>query len=114
MLRDGTLYQPRQTEPPSQFDDTWLRILGSGNDEHHLASLGQINENTSGGILVAQDVLGGKFAWVSHVGGKPTMTPHCRAGLDSEFCEPRRVAGPESVPTLCTGRCASGRGGLQE
>jgi hypothetical protein len=47
------------------LDHGWLRVLGSGNTEHHLASLSQLSESTlGGGILVAQDVLGGQFAWV--------------------------------------------------
>ncbi|WP_264653387.1 DUF2625 domain-containing protein [Actinoplanes cyaneus] len=36
------------------LDHGWLRILGSGNDEHHLASLGEVNDNVAGGVIVAQ------------------------------------------------------------
>lgn len=55
------------------LDHGWLRVLGSGNDEHHLASLGEINDNVAGGIIVAQDVLGGQFAWMPDSSGKPTI-----------------------------------------
>jgi hypothetical protein len=56
------------------LDHGWMRVMGSGNVEHHLASLGQLSESTSGGgILVAQDVLGGQFARVAPAGGTPTI-----------------------------------------
>lgn len=55
------------------LDHGWLRVLGSGNNEHHLASLGEINHNAAGGLIVAQDVLGGQFAWTPDPDGKPTI-----------------------------------------
>ncbi|WP_204015434.1 DUF2625 family protein, partial [Micromonospora andamanensis] len=55
------------------LDYGWLRVLGSGNDEVHLASLGEINDNVAGGVIVAQDVLGGQFAWMPDSSGKPTI-----------------------------------------
>ncbi|GAB1644109.1 DUF2625 family protein [Krasilnikovia sp. MM14-A1259] len=55
------------------LDHGWLRVLGSGSEQHGLASLGEINERIAGGLIVAQDVLGGQFAWTSGTSGKPTI-----------------------------------------
>jgi hypothetical protein len=70
------------------LDHGWLRVLGSGNDERRLASLSQINDNLAGGILVAQDVVGGQFAWM------PDPAASRRSGI--------------SHRKLCAGRTASG------
>jgi Protein of unknown function DUF2625 len=56
------------------LDGGWLRVMGSGNGERHLASLSAINQSIAGGIVVAQDVLGGQFAWVAVAGGEPTIS----------------------------------------
>jgi hypothetical protein len=69
------------------IDHGWLRVLGSGSNEHHLASLGEINEAIAGGLLVAQDVLGGQFAWMSDAGGKPTIWYLAPDTLSWEDCE---------------------------
>jgi hypothetical protein len=55
------------------LDHGWLRVLGSGSEQHDLASLGEINERISGGLIVAQDVLGGQFAWTPGTNGKPAI-----------------------------------------
>lgn len=55
------------------IDHGWLRVLGSGNDEHRLASLSQVNDNVAGGVIVAQDVLGGQFAWMPESSGGSTI-----------------------------------------
>lgn len=55
------------------IDHGWLRVLGSGNKQRRLASLGEINEGIGGGIVVAQDVLGGQFAWVAPAEATPTI-----------------------------------------
>jgi len=55
------------------LDHGWLRVLGSGSEQHALASFGEINKRISGGLIVAQDVLGGQFAWKSSTSGKPTI-----------------------------------------
>jgi hypothetical protein len=55
------------------LDHGWLRVLGSGNVVQHMASLGQLSENTVGKILVAQDVLGGQFAWMAPTSSTPTI-----------------------------------------
>lgn len=69
------------------LDHGWLRVLGSGNNEHHLASLGEINDNVAGGIIVAQDVLGGQFAWMPDSSGKPTIWYLAPDTLRWEDCE---------------------------
>ncbi|GAA4264357.1 DUF2625 family protein [Dactylosporangium darangshiense] len=69
------------------LDHGWLRVLGSGNDEHHLASLGAINDNVAGGIIVAQDVLGGQFAWMPDSTGTPTIWYLAPDTLRWENCE---------------------------
>jgi hypothetical protein len=68
------------------IDHGWLRVLGSGNDEHHLVSLGQANDNLAGGIIVAQDVLGGQFAWMPNA-GNPTIWYLAPDTLSWEDCE---------------------------
>ncbi|GAB3828954.1 DUF2625 family protein [Dactylosporangium cerinum] len=55
------------------LDHGWLRVLGSGSEQHLLASLGEINEGVAGRLVVAQDVLGGQFAWMPGPSGKPTI-----------------------------------------
>jgi hypothetical protein len=45
------------------IDHGWLRVLGSGSESRALVALSRANEGVSGGVLVAQDVLGGQFAW---------------------------------------------------
>ncbi|BCY10558.1 hypothetical protein L3i22_056460 [Actinoplanes sp. L3-i22] len=45
------------------IDHGWLRVLGSGSEVRDLAALSQANEGVGGAVLVAQDVLGGQFAW---------------------------------------------------
>jgi hypothetical protein len=55
------------------LDHGWLRVLGSGNDERRLASLSQVNDNLAGGMIVAQDVLGGQFAWMPDSSGRATI-----------------------------------------
>jgi hypothetical protein len=55
------------------LDHGWLRVLGSGSEQHALASFGEINERISSGLIVAQDVLGGQFAWTPGTSGKPTI-----------------------------------------
>jgi hypothetical protein len=69
------------------LDHGWLRLLGSGNNEHHLASLSEINDNVAGGIIVAQDVLGGQFAWMPDSSGKPTIWYFAPDTLRWEKCE---------------------------
>lgn len=55
------------------LDHGWLRVLGSGSEQHALAGFGEINERISSGLVVAQDVLGGQFAWTAGTSGKPTI-----------------------------------------
>jgi hypothetical protein len=69
------------------LDHGWLRGLGSGNDEHHSASLDEINDNVTGGVIVAQDVLGGQFAWMPNSAGKPTICYLAPDTLRWEDCE---------------------------
>ncbi|MBM0226698.1 DUF2625 family protein [Micromonospora sp. ATA51] len=69
------------------LDQGWLRVLGSGNDEHQLASRSQVNDNVAGGILVAQDVLGGHFAWTDTAGSKPTIQYFAPDTLRWEDCK---------------------------
>jgi hypothetical protein len=69
------------------LDHGWLRVLGSGNVVQHMASLGQLSEDTVGGFLVAQDVLGGQFAWVAPTGGTPTIHYFAPDTLRWEDCE---------------------------
>lgn len=69
------------------LDHGWLRVLGSGNDEHLLASIGAINQNVSGGIIVAQDVLGGQFAWLPDAAGQPVIWYLAPDTLRWEDCE---------------------------
>jgi hypothetical protein len=69
------------------LDHGWLRVLGSGNNEHHLASLGEVNDTVAGGIIVAQDVLGGQFAWMPDSSGKPTISYLAPDTLRWEDCE---------------------------
>ena len=68
------------------LDHGWLRVLGSGNAERHLASLSAVNDGLTGGIIVAQDVLGGQFAWVP-TGGKPTIRYFAPDTLRWDDCE---------------------------
>ncbi|GAA2362368.1 DUF2625 family protein [Dactylosporangium salmoneum] len=65
----------------------WLRVFGSGSDEHRLASLSQVNDNVAGGMIVAQDVLGGQFAWMSDSDGTPTIWYLAPDTLRWENCE---------------------------
>ena len=45
-------------------DDGWLRIFGSGDPVRGLPDIHAANEySDGGGLVVAQDVLGGEFAW---------------------------------------------------
>jgi hypothetical protein len=69
------------------LDHGWLRVLGSGNDEDHLASLSELNDNAAGGVIVAQDVLGGQFAWMSNASSKPTIWYLAPDTLKWEDCE---------------------------
>lgn len=69
------------------IDHGWLRVLGSGNEEHHLASLRETNDNVAGGVIVAQDVLGGQFAWMPNAAGKPTIWYLAPDTLSWEDCE---------------------------
>lgn len=69
------------------IDHGWLRVLGSGNKQRRLASLGEINEGIGGGIVVAQDVLGGQFAWVAPAEATPTIRYFAPDTLRWEDCE---------------------------
>lgn len=69
------------------LDHGWLRVLGSGNEGQHLASISQANEDIASGILVAQDVLGGQFAWAASDGSKPTIQYFAPDTLRWEDCE---------------------------
>jgi hypothetical protein len=69
------------------LDHGWLRVLGSGNAEHHLASIGEINDHVAGGMVVAQDVLGGQFAWTATAGSTPTIQYFAPDTLRWEDCE---------------------------
>jgi hypothetical protein len=39
--------------------------VGFRHSEHHLPSLRTVNSAITGGLIVAQDVLGGQFAWAA-------------------------------------------------
>jgi hypothetical protein len=69
------------------IDHGWLRVLGSGNHECRLAGLREINEDIADGIIVAQDVLGGQFAWMPNADGKPTVWYLAPDTLRWEDCE---------------------------
>ena len=69
------------------LDGGWLRVMGSGNAERHLASLSAINQSVAGGIIVAQDIVGGQFAWVPVAGGEPTISYFSPDTLRWEDCE---------------------------
>ncbi|RZU48754.1 uncharacterized protein DUF2625 [Krasilnikovia cinnamomea] len=69
------------------IDHGWLRVLGSGNNERHLASLSEINDSVTSGVIVAQDVLGGQFAWRPNTTGKPTICYLAPDTMDWEDCE---------------------------
>jgi hypothetical protein len=69
------------------LDHGWLRVLGSGNDERRLASLSQVNDKIAGGMIVAQDVLGGQFAWMPDSSGSATIWYLAPDTLRWENCE---------------------------
>jgi hypothetical protein len=68
------------------LDHGWLRVLGSGHDDRRLAALGAVNARVTGGIIVAQDVLGGQFAWAAG-SGRPTIEYFAPDTLRWEDCE---------------------------
>lgn len=68
------------------LDHGWLRVLGSGNEEYRLASLGEIND-FAGAVVVARDVLGGQFAWRVNAAGGPTIWYLAPDTLRWENCE---------------------------
>ncbi|GLL07538.1 hypothetical protein GCM10017581_092920 [Dactylosporangium matsuzakiense] len=69
------------------LDHGWLRMLGSGHDEPRLASLSQVNATVAGGMIVAQDVLGGQFAWMPDAASHPTIWNFAPDTLRWENCE---------------------------
>lgn len=69
------------------IDDGWLRVLGAGNSGRRLASLSAVNERMAGGLIVAQDVLGGQFAWAPAASGEPTISYFSPDALRWEDCE---------------------------
>jgi hypothetical protein len=44
-------------------DHGWLRVFGSGSAARGLADIRTVNEGDQIGVVVAEDVLGGRFAW---------------------------------------------------
>jgi hypothetical protein len=69
------------------IDHGWLRVLGSGNEENRLAGLGELNDGIAGGLVVAQDVLGGQFAWMPGDSGAPTIRYLAPDTLSWEDCD---------------------------
>lgn len=64
------------------IDHGWLRVFGSGDEEHQLAGLGRMNDGVTGRVVVGQDVLGGRFAWTP-----PAIWYHAPDTLEWEDCE---------------------------
>jgi hypothetical protein len=68
------------------IDHGWLRVFGAGCPERGLLSLSAANDRAAGGLLVAQDVLGGQFVW-GPGSGSPTVSYFAPDRLDWEDLE---------------------------